>query len=137
MVDGKPIQLGLWEAAGGRGDYDPDRLRPLSYPNTNIFLILFSVISLSSFENVATKWVPEISHHCPGVPWILVGTKSDLRNTDAGTIDAQTIKKWTYVTSKAAQEKVRQLNGTQYIECSSVTQTNLKKVFDEAIRYVM
>ena len=42
MVDGKPINLGLWDTAG-QEDYD--RLRPLSYPQTDVFLICFSIIS--------------------------------------------------------------------------------------------
>merc|ERR1711981_999026 len=73
---GKPINLGLWDTAG-QEDYD--RLRPLSYPQTDVFLICFSVVSNASFENVKQKWVPEIEHHAPGVPLILVGTKGDLR----------------------------------------------------------
>lgn len=52
MVDGKPINLGLWDTAG-QEDYD--RLRPLSYPQTDVFLICFSVVSPPSFENVRTK----------------------------------------------------------------------------------
>merc|ERR1719197_1322272 len=82
MVDGKPINLGLWDTAG-QEDYD--RLRPLSYPQTDVFLICFSVISPTSFENVAVKWHPEISHHAPEVPFILVGTKMDLRD-DTDTV---------------------------------------------------
>jgi len=83
MVDGKTINLGLWDTAG-QEDYD--RLRPLSYPGTNIFLICFSVINPISLENVKEKWLPEVTHHCPNVPIILVGTKIDMRE-DAGQIE--------------------------------------------------
>lgn len=69
-VDGIQVSLGLWDTAG-QEDYD--RLRPLSYPQTDVFLICFSVASPSSFENVTSKWYPEIKHHCPDAPIILVG----------------------------------------------------------------
>lgn len=63
FVDGRPISLGLWDTAG-QDDYD--RLRPLSYPDTDVFLICFSLVNPNSFANVADKWSPEISHHAPG-----------------------------------------------------------------------
>ncbi|KAG9319018.1 hypothetical protein KVV02_003516, partial [Mortierella alpina] len=71
-----PINLGLWDTAG-QEDYD--RLRPLSYPQTDVFLICFSLVSPPSFENIKTNWFPEINHHVPNIPTILVGTKLDLR----------------------------------------------------------
>lgn len=37
------------------GQEDYDRLRPLSYPQTDVFLVCFSVVSPSSFENVKEK----------------------------------------------------------------------------------
>jgi Ras-related C3 botulinum toxin substrate 1 len=64
FVDGRPISLGLWDTAG-QDDYD--RLRPLSYPDTDVFLICFSLVNPNSFANVADKWSPEISHHAPGI----------------------------------------------------------------------
>ena len=40
MVDGKPINLGLWDKAG-QEDYD--RLRPLSYPQVNFSIIHYMI----------------------------------------------------------------------------------------------
>ena len=42
---------------------DYDRLRPLSYPSTDVFFICYSLVSTSSLENVAAKWWPEV--HTP------------------------------------------------------------------------
>jgi small GTP-binding protein len=65
---------------------DYDRLRPLSYPQTDVFLICFSIIGPTSYQNVKSKWVPEVTHHCPNTKIILVGTKLDLRD-DKETLD--------------------------------------------------
>lgn len=96
------VELALWDTAG-QEDYD--RLRPLSYPDTNVILMCFSVDSPDSLENIPEKWTPEViirrastrtgtkslfhdfqvKHFCPNVPIILVGNKKDLRN-DPNTI---------------------------------------------------
>lgn len=59
MVDNKPISLGLWDTAG-QEDYD--RLRPLSYPQTDVFLICFSIVSPPSFDNVKAKVCPSVKN---------------------------------------------------------------------------
>jgi Ras-related C3 botulinum toxin substrate 1 len=64
MVDGKPISLGLWDTAG-QEDYD--RLRPLSYPQTDVFLICFSIVSPPSFDNVTTKVSLAPHTPCPAI----------------------------------------------------------------------
>jgi Ras-related C3 botulinum toxin substrate 1 len=71
VCDGIPVTLSLWDTAG-QEEYD--RLRPLSYPQTDVFLLCFSVVAPSSFNNVTTKWYPEIKHHNDTAPIILVGT---------------------------------------------------------------
>lgn len=52
MIGGEPYTLGLFDTAG-QEDYD--RLRPLSYPQTDVFLVCFSVVAPSSFENVKRR----------------------------------------------------------------------------------
>lgn len=133
MVDGKPVNLGLWDTAG-QEDYD--RLRPLSYPQTDVFLVCFSVISPSSYENVKSKWFPEISHHAPGVPFLLIGTKTDLRDDDEQVARLRE-KNLTPVTDVKGNQLAASLNAVKYLECSALTQKGLKNVFDEAIRAVL
>lgn len=133
MVDGKPVGLGLWDTAG-QEDYD--RLRPLSYPGTDIFLLCFSVDSPTTFDNVSKKWYQEILLHAPGVPFILIGTKIDLRN-DPKTIAELEEKKQAPVTKAQGEALCAELKGYKYMECSALTQEGLKQVFDEAIRCVL
>jgi len=130
MVDGKPINLGLWDTAG-QEDYD--RLRPLSYPQTDVFLLCYSIISPSSFENIKSKWYPEIKHHAPNVPFIIVGTKNDLRQ-DQTTMNKLASQGQRVVPREEAQALATQLSAVKALECSALTQEGLKTVFDEAIR---
>jgi len=133
MVDGKPVNLGLWDTAG-QEDYD--RLRPLSYPQTDVFLMCFSIISPSSFENVSAKWYPEVNHHCPNAPIILVGTKLDLRD-DAETSNRLREKGLAAISEQQGMAKAKEIGAVKYMECSALTQKGLKAVFDEAIRVVI
>merc|ERR1712107_302352 len=124
MVDGKPINLGLWDTAG-QEDYD--RLRPLSYPQTDVSLICFSLISPASFENVRAKWYPEISHHCPNAPVILVGTKVDLRE-DKETLERLREKQLSPIAYQQGLQMAKEISAVKYLECSALTQKGLKNV---------
>eukprot|EP01090_Pellita_catalonica_P012176 TRINITY_DN258_c0_g1_i2.p1 TRINITY_DN258_c0_g1~~TRINITY_DN258_c0_g1_i2.p1 ORF type:complete len:209 (-),score=57.09 TRINITY_DN258_c0_g1_i2:46-636(-) len=133
MVDDKAINLGLWDTAG-QEDYD--RLRPLSYPQTDVFLLCFSIVSPPSFENVKAKWNGEVTHHCPTTPKLLVGTKVDLRE-DADTIERLNSKKMKPKSFEEATQLAKEIGARKYMECSALTQKGLKAVFDEAIRIVL
>eukprot|EP01084_Bolivina_argentea_P118475 210204_1 len=78
-INGKEsaISLDLWDTAGQE---QFDRLRILAYRNTDIFLLCFSVVSKTSFQNMEHKWIPEIKNHAPNALILLVGTKSDLKD---------------------------------------------------------
>lgn len=61
-VDGKQVELALWDTAGQEDDEDDDCLRPLSYPDTDGILMCFSIDSPDSLENIPEKWTPEARH---------------------------------------------------------------------------
>ena len=133
FVNGRPVSLGLWDTAG-QDDYD--RLRPLSYPDTDIFLICFSLVNPNSFANVADKWYPEISHHAPGVPKILVGTKLDLRDNTA-EVERLRSRKQSPITQQQGEAMRKKIGAVCFKECSALTHEGLKDIFDEAIKVVL
>ena len=132
-VDGRPIQLKLWDTAGVE---DYDRLRPLSYSQTDVVIIAYSVVQPSSFENVKDKWIPEIRQHCPEVPIIFVGMKIDLR--DKKDIVQRLKKQGLAPITYEMGFKLAKASGlTKFLECSALTRKGLKNVFGEAIRVVL
>ena len=99
-------------------------------------MICFSLTSPASFENVRAKWFPEVNHHCPNAPVVLVGTKLDLRE-DKETIEKLKEKKLSPITATNALQMSKEIGAVKYLECSALTQKGLKQVFDEAIRAVL
>ena len=132
-VDDHSITLDLWDTAGA-DDYD--RLRPLSYPHTDVFLLCFSIVSPLSFESVIAAWYPEVRHYDSHAPILLVGTKLDLRE-DTGNIDRLAEKQLAPITTEQGLQLAKNIGASDYLECSALTQTGLQAVFDEAIRIVL
>jgi cell division control protein 42 len=129
MIGEEPYTLGLFDTAG-QEDYD--RLRPLSYPQTDVFLVCFSVVNPSSFENIKEKWIPEIRHHCPTVPCLIVGTQIDLRD-NAAERDKLAKRKQKPIEFDQGEKLAKEMNAVKYVECSARNSEGLKNVFDEAI----
>ena len=129
-------QLQLWDTVTNSVDNSVsqeqyDRLRPLSYPDTTIFLVCFSVCDPASFKNVQEKWVPEIKHHCPNIPFLLVGTQVDLRY-DRAVLDKLAKNKEKPVSKEAGEMLATSLKAAKYVECSALTGEGIKNVFDKA-----
>eukprot|EP00475_Leptophrys_vorax_P013399 TRINITY_DN197_c0_g1_i1.p1 TRINITY_DN197_c0_g1~~TRINITY_DN197_c0_g1_i1.p1 ORF type:complete len:208 (+),score=48.74 TRINITY_DN197_c0_g1_i1:72-695(+) len=150
LINGKPVKLGLWDTAG-QEDYD--RLRPLSYTKADILLICFSVDSSVSLANVKTKWVPEAQQYAPNSPYIVVGTKVDLRTKASeqgygnqgygygydqyGNQGGYYDQSASFVDKAQGQALAQQVGAVAYLECSALTQEGLKQVFDVAVRTAM
>ena len=110
------------------GQEDYDRLRPLSYPDTDVILMCFSVDNRDSLENIQSKWIPEIEHFCPNVPYLLIATKKDLRTDPAIMGVAGTIK------PEAGRQVSYNIGAYEYLECSAKTREGVREVFITATR---
>jgi len=129
-VDGRQVELALWDTAG-QEDYD--RLRPLSYPDTDVILMCFSIDSPDSLENIPEKWTPEVRHFCPNVPIILVGNKKDLRNDES---TKRELLKMNQAPLKCDEGKrmADTIGAVAYLECSAKTKEGVREVFEQATR---
>jgi len=129
-VEEQPVELSLWDTAGQE---EFDRLRSLSYAETHVVMICFSVDNPTSLENVESKWLEEILEHCPGVKLILVALKCDLR-------DDQHVKErlQRYGTRPIQYEEgvtvARRIRASRYLECSAKHNRGVNEVFYEAAR---
>ncbi|GAV53121.1 hypothetical protein ZYGR_0AI04030 [Zygosaccharomyces rouxii] len=136
------FKLNLWDTAG-QEEYD--RLRPLSYPQTDIFLVCFSVVERSSLRNVTDKWYPEIRENCSSGnpellrrlgkrPILLVGTKTDLRDQEEEEIPGVRSASSEYISPEEAQQVAEHCGFMGYVECSAATQVGVREVFEAAVR---
>jgi small GTP-binding protein len=122
--------LALFDTAGQE---DFDRLRPLSYPDTNVILMCFSVDNPVSAASVVEKWMPEVRHFCGKCPVILVACKIDLR-TDPHTIAKLKGHNEKPVTAEAGKQISNQIKADAYMECSAKTREGVQELFILAAR---
>uniref|UniRef100_A0A915IYN8 Rho GTPase n=1 Tax=Romanomermis culicivorax TaxID=13658 RepID=A0A915IYN8_ROMCU len=133
-----------------------DNLRPLCFPNADVFVLCFSVVDPDSFYNLHNKWLPEIrkffnddndddnENLAPSTtngkkmsptkipPILLIGTQSDRRTNVSTILDLSQLGE-TVIKTEEALEYAQEIGALAYIECSALTQHNLKEVFDACI----
>ncbi|XP_043826402.1 transforming protein RhoA-like isoform X2 [Dromiciops gliroides] len=112
---------------------DYHRLRPLSYPDTDVVLMCFSIENPDSLENIREKWTPEVKHFCPNVPIILVGSKKDLRNDEHTRRELAKMKQEP-VKPEEGRDMANQIGAFAYMECSAKTKDGVRAVFEMATR---
>lgn len=113
------------------GQESYEQLRPLAYPNSDVFLACFSLISESSFKSIANYWIPEIRQYCPEIPVILVGTKCDERNEK---VDERKECSGTIIQRKDAVKLKDKIKAIDYIECSAESAHGVEKVLNATVK---
>ncbi|XP_023573405.1 transforming protein RhoA-like isoform X2 [Octodon degus] len=112
---------------------DYDLLRPLSYPDTDVILMCFSIDSPNRLENIPEKWTPEVKHFCPDVPIILGGNKKDLRNDEHTRRELAKMKQEP-VKPEEGRDMANRIGTFGYMECSVKTKDGVREVFEMATR---
>ncbi|CEQ42529.1 SPOSA6832_04369 [Sporobolomyces salmonicolor] len=149
-LDGKPVQLALWDTA--YVTFFSHRLRPLSYSKSHVILIAFSLDTPDSLENVSVKWIEEVRELCgPNIPVLLVGCKKDLRDqalaqgaggaagaggrwvtteqTDWGASNSRLLVQ--------GQAMAQSIGARSYKECSALLNEGVDDLFEAATRAAM
>ncbi|KAF8132126.1 P-loop containing nucleoside triphosphate hydrolase protein [Mycena galopus ATCC 62051] len=123
MIGDVLYQLGVHDTTGAR---EHDRIRPLGYRQTDVFLICFSIGLPASFSSVRDRWFHDAAqHHCPGVPCVIAATQIDLRRVELKSPgDSKTI------TAAQGEKLAQELGVAGYVECSSKTREGVEGVFD-------
>ncbi|KAH7335227.1 P-loop containing nucleoside triphosphate hydrolase protein [Rhizoctonia solani] len=129
-VDDQMVELSLWDTAGQE---DFDRLRSLSYADTHLVMLCFSVDNPISLENVESKWIEEVLEHCPGVKIVLVALKCDLRD-DHVVRDRLSRFGSRPVIYEEGLAVARRIRASRYLECSSKYNRGVTEVFNESAR---
>ncbi|KAK2757968.1 Rho GTPase [Arachnomyces sp. PD_36] len=135
-VDNIHMELSLWDTAGQE---EFDRLRALSYDDTQAIMLCFSVDTRDSLENVESKWVNEIAEHCVGAKLVLVALKCDLREEVAEEKDDGTgqSRAKTAITYNEGLEVARRIGALRYLECSAMKNRGVNEAFTEAARVAL
>ena len=120
-VDAIEVNFAMWDT---RGQEDYDRLRPLAYPHTDVFLLCFSVDEPMSLKNVKERWYPELNHHCPETPILLVGTKEDLRDDNR----REPLKASPLVSAEEGLKTAKDIGARGYAECSALSGRGVAEV---------
>eukprot|EP00041_Stephanoeca_diplocostata_P033618 m.1115944 g.1115944 ORF g.1115944 m.1115944 type:complete len:436 (-) comp24373_c0_seq6:258-1565(-) len=125
------VTLALFDTSGAERGL---KLRKCLYPQTKVVLVVFSVFDPNSFNNVKSKWVPELNARCPGVPWVLVGTQTDLRSDNSALAILRAQQSCDPISTAIGEAMAEELEAFRYIECSSVgNMIGVHRVFQEAI----
>lgn len=132
-IHGKPIGVGIWDTIGSE---DNDRLRPLSYPQADLFIVCFAIDSFSSFQHTSSKWKPEIAHHVSFPPIVLLGTKIDLR-TDKQAYERVREENSSLITYEQGLEKAKEIGAYKYLECSAYDSGSVENAIYRAMRTVV
>ncbi len=115
-----------------------DKLRPIFYQQTDVFLICARIPRPSMFTNLGLKWILEIQKHCPDSPFLIIGTIDEKDHTSL----AASLEEWSQEIRDAPttvagynmlgrQLVERHKNAWKYMQCDLAGNEDIKRVFQQ------
>lgn len=153
-VLGEKVELVVVEVAG-RIDYA--RLRRCAYQRMDLVILCYSADSPASLAAIKNHWLPELLKVAPRVPYILVGTKKDIRDehvcevelsrqsrlnlaknssTD-GCSSQQVDTREKFITTSQGLEAAEAMGAKDFIECSAMYREGTRDVFETAAKIAL
>lgn len=151
-VLGEKIELVIVEVAG-RIDYA--KIRRCAYHKMDLVILCYSADSPTSLAAIKTHWLPELLKVAPEVPYILVGTKKDIRdevcevelsqksqinpikNSSTSCVDGSISNEDRFVSTRQGLETAEVIGAQDFIECSAMYREGTRDVFEKAAKIAL
>lgn len=142
-VFGETIELVVVEVSG-RDDYA--RLRQCAYHKMDAVIFCYSADNVTSLDRITETWLPELQKHAPKVPYILVGTKKDVKEnyihqmeliSSDGECDRREDLLQSVVTTAQGSELARSIGAHNFVECSARYRDGTREVFETAAKVAL
>ena len=156
-VLGQKVELVVVEVAG-RNDYT--KIHHCAYHKMDLVILCYSVDNPTSLNSIKTHWLPELQQAAPKVPYILVGTKKDIREEEKSCevhlprhahknnitdkylnaddfVDSGKLVQDTYVPTRYGLETAEKIGALDFIECSALYRDGTRKVFETAAKIAL
>lgn len=152
-VLGEKIELVVVEVAG-RIDYA--KIRRCAYHKMDLVILCYSADRPSSLAAIKTNWLPELKKIAPEVPYILVGTKTDIReekmsavermkhltkekveDVDTDSLRPEKVLKDNIVTTRQGVEAAESIGAKDFLECSAMYRDGTRDVFETAAKIAL
>lgn len=152
-VLGEKIELVVVEVAG-RIDYA--KIRRCAYHKMDLVILCYSADRPSSLAAIKTNWLPELKKVAPEVPYILVGTKTDIReekmsavehmkhstkgkleDVDTDSLRPEDVLKDNIVTTRQGVEAAESIGAKDFLECSAMYRDGTRDVFEMAAKIAL
>ncbi|KAK4529767.1 hypothetical protein CCYA_CCYA02G0624 [Cyanidiococcus yangmingshanensis] len=126
---GELVEINIWDCAGQK---EFDEVRQYVYhPGLDVFILCFSLVDRRTLQHCEKRWLAEMQDFDSTVPFVLLGTKVDLR--DRALLQGSAAIAQVVLTEEGAR-LARRLGAEQYVEVSARAGTNVERAFLAAAR---